>query len=44
MFAIENRAEDERPWAIIINIAPYRPRGYCDMAPATKRPIWPTDE
>ena len=44
MLAIENSAEDERPWAIIMNVAPYRPSGDRDIVPAINNPMWPTDE
>lgn len=44
MFAIANRAEEERPWAIIINVAPKNPIVENDRAPAISSPIWPTDE
>lgn len=44
MFAMANRAEEDRPWAIIMKIAPYIPRGELDMAPATSSPMCPTEE
>ena len=44
MFARVNRAEDERPCAIIRVIAPVRPHGVCNMIAVITRPIWLTDE
>lgn len=43
-FANENRADDDRPWAIIINAAPINPHWELDNLPANINPMWPTDE
>jgi hypothetical protein len=43
-FAKENRADDERPCAIIISIAPISPHVVLERAPASISPMWPTDE
>ncbi len=37
-------AEEDRPWAIIINVAPKNPIEENDIVPAIRRPMWPTDE
>lgn len=39
MLARLNKADDTRPWAIIIARLPYRPRVVFDITPATRRPI-----
>lgn len=44
MFANENRADDDNPWAIIIRVAPIIPHCEFDRAPASISPMWPTDE
>ena len=44
MFARMNSAEDLKPWAIIIIIAPVIPQVVIDMQPAISSPICLTDE
>lgn len=44
MLAIENRAEEERPWAIIMKEAPQNPICEYLKAPAIRRPMCPTEE
>lgn len=43
-FAKANRAEEDRPCAIIISITPSHPQRVFDIRPAVKSPIWPTEE
>jgi hypothetical protein len=38
-FARENKAEEDKPCAIIINVAPIRPNWEFDNAPASINPI-----
>lgn len=42
--ARQNRADETKPWAIIIARLPYIPVVVLDMIPAVIRPICPTDE
>lgn len=44
IFASENRADDDSPWAIIIKDAPIRPHTEFDIVPASISPICPTEE
>lgn len=44
MLASENRAEDLRPWAIIIVKEPIKPHDVFESMPASINPICPTDE
>lgn len=44
IFAMQNRAEELRPWAIIIPRLPYSPSLELDIAPATRIPMCPTEE
>jgi len=44
MFAITNKAEDLKPWAIIIARAACNPQLEFIKAPATIKPMWPTEE
>jgi hypothetical protein len=44
IFAIAKSAEEERPWAIIIKVAPKNPNLEKDSAPAIRSPICPTEE
>ena len=44
MLAIAKRAEEDRPWAIIIKVAPKTPMEEKERTPAIKSPIWPTEE
>lgn len=44
IFASENKAEEHRPWAIIIVSEAAQPQEVLDIVPATKRPICPTEE
>lgn len=44
IFAIAKRAEEERPWAIIMKVAPKNPIIENERAPAISSPIWPIDE
>jgi hypothetical protein len=44
MFAIQNKADDLRPWAIIIANLACIPSLELDNIPATINPMWPTDE
>lgn len=44
MFARENIAEDVRPWAIIIMLAPVIPDGAEESVPAIMRAIWLIEE
>jgi len=39
-----NRAEDLKPWAIIIIKAPYIPQEVLVSRPASINPMWPTEE
>jgi len=44
ILAIINRADELRPWAIIIIRALERPHTVFDNIPVSINPIWPTDE
>jgi len=44
MFAIQNRAEDLNPWAIIMASPASIPSFEFVSIPATISPMWPTDE
>lgn len=44
IFAIANKAEEQRPWAKLINSAPSYPHVFLDKIPAVTRPICPTEE
>lgn len=44
MFAKIKRADDLRPWAIIIASAPHIPQDVFVRRPASISPMWPTDE
>lgn len=44
MFAITNKAEDLRPWAIIMASAACIPQFVLVFIPAIIRPMWPTEE
>lgn len=44
MYAMKNRREDLRPWAIIIAIAPFIPNFVLERSPAIISPMWLTDE
>lgn len=44
MFAIAKSAEEDRPWATIIKVAPKNPILVKERAPAINSPICPTDE
>jgi len=44
MFARANRAEEQRPWAIIRAREPFHPQDEFDIVPAVRRPICPTEE
>lgn len=44
MFLIAKRAEEDSPWAIIMNEVPYIPKVENDIVPAIRRPMCPTEE
>lgn len=44
ILANENKADEHRPWAIIINRAPLIPHEECVIIPATIIPMCPTEE
>lgn len=44
ILAIENRAEDTRPWAIIIVTAPPHPQEVLDIRPEIRMAMCPTEE
>lgn len=44
MLARKNRAEEVKPWAIIMVIAPETPRKELVIVPAMRRPMCPTEE
>jgi len=44
MFAIAKSAEEDRPWAIIMRVAPRNPIAEKERAPAINRPMCPTEE
>lgn len=44
VLVIKNRAEDDRPWAIIIITEAFHPQAELERIPAIPRPMWATDE
>jgi hypothetical protein len=44
MLANENKADDDRPWAIIISRPPIKPHFVLDNMPASINPMCPTEE
>lgn len=44
VLVIKNRADEDRPWAIIITTDAFHPHAVFDRIPASPRPIWATDE
>lgn len=44
IFAKANRAEEHKPWAILIDRAPSQPHVLEVIVAAVRSPMWPTDE
>lgn len=44
VLVIKNKAEDERPWAIIIITEAFHPQAELERMPARPKPIWATEE